>query len=94
MEKKHYLTLDIEFLEFCKINKIDNIELFAKQTFTKGFTIMKYGEVPMTNGFLEKIVHTNDEQIEKLKKEIDRLKEKLNEYEKQEKPKNNNLYDE
>lgn len=93
MEKKHYLILDNEFLEFCKLNKIENIESYAKQTFTKGFTIMKYGEVPMSNGFLEKIVHTNDEQIDKLKKEIERLKEKLSHYEKQDKP-NSSLYDE
>jgi hypothetical protein len=46
MEKKHYLTLDKEFIQFCKLNDIENIDDLAKKTFSRGFTILKYGETP------------------------------------------------
>ena len=46
MKQKNYLTLDDEFIQFCKLNNIDNIEKLAKETFNKGFTILKYGDRP------------------------------------------------
>lgn len=50
MEKKFSLILDDEFMLYCKINNITDIEKLAKETFQKGFTILKYGEEP--KGFL------------------------------------------
>ena len=46
MEKKCYLTLDNEFLQYCKLNNIDDVEKLAKETFKKGFDILKYGIAP------------------------------------------------
>lgn len=40
------LTLDDEFLEYCKLNNIEDIEKFAREVFNQGFTIIKYGNVP------------------------------------------------
>lgn len=47
MEKKNYLTLDNEFIQYCKLNNINDIEKFARNVFNQGFTIIKYGEKPM-----------------------------------------------
>jgi hypothetical protein len=46
MKKKYSLTLDDEFIQYCELNKITDIEKMAKQTFNRGFTILKYGESP------------------------------------------------
>ena len=46
MVKKHTLILDNEFIQYCELNKIDNIDELAKQTFNKGFSFLKYGETP------------------------------------------------
>jgi len=46
MEKKNYLILDNEFLQFCKLNNIDDIERYAKKVFDIGFTTIKYDRVP------------------------------------------------
>ena len=40
------LTLDDEFLQYCKLNNIENIEKLARETFNQGFAILKYGRVP------------------------------------------------
>ena len=46
MEKKFYLTLSDEFIEFCRINDIDDVLKTANDVFNRGFTILKYGDVP------------------------------------------------
>ena len=46
MTEKNFLILDKEFLDYCKLNNITDIEKLARETFTKGFTILKYGETP------------------------------------------------
>lgn len=56
MKKKSSLTLDDEFLEYCRLNNIDDIEKLAKDTFNRGFTILKYGETPFGLKPTEKIV--------------------------------------
>lgn len=48
MKKKNSLTLDDEFIRYCEINKITDIEGTAKKIFQRGFTIEKYGETPTT----------------------------------------------
>lgn len=39
--------LDDEFLSYCKLNNIDDIDKLARETFNRGFTILKYGETPI-----------------------------------------------
>jgi len=56
MKKKSSLTLDDEFLENCRLNNIDDVEKLAKDTFNRGFTILKYGETPFGLKPTEKIV--------------------------------------
>lgn len=46
MVKKYYLTLDNEFIQYCKLNNIEDIETKAKEVFKQGFTILKYGSEP------------------------------------------------
>jgi hypothetical protein len=46
MKKKSFLILDDEFIQYCDINNIDDIEKLAKQIFDRGFSLLKYGEVP------------------------------------------------
>jgi len=46
MEKKHSLILDNEFIRYCELNDIEDVEKLAKETFQRGFTLLKYGEVP------------------------------------------------
>lgn len=47
MKKKYSLILDDEFINYCKINNINDIETTAKKVFKRGFDILKYGEVPL-----------------------------------------------
>jgi len=44
MEKKYSLTLDKEFIQYCKINDIKDVEKHAKMVFSRGFAIFKYGD--------------------------------------------------
>ena len=46
MEKKHTLILDSEFIQYCELNKIDNVDKLAQETFNRGFSLLKYGETP------------------------------------------------
>ena len=41
------LILDDEFIQFCKLNKIEDIEKTARETFKRGFDLLKYGNIPM-----------------------------------------------
>jgi len=40
------LILDDEFIQFCKLNKIEDIEKTARETFKRGFDLLKYGNIP------------------------------------------------
>ncbi len=46
MVKKYTLTLDKEFIQYCELNNIKDIDKKAKEVFNRGFTILKYGETP------------------------------------------------
>ena len=46
MEKNLSLMLDKEFIEYCELNKIEDITKLAAQVFQRGFTLLKYGETP------------------------------------------------
>jgi hypothetical protein len=56
MNKRNLLTLGDEFLEYCRLNDIKDVEKLAKETFQRGFTILKYGETPYGIKGSEKIV--------------------------------------
>ena len=46
MKKKNTLILDDEFISYCELNRIEDIDKLAKETFNRGFTLLKYGETP------------------------------------------------
>lgn len=46
MAKKYTLTLDKEFVQYCELNDIQDVDKKAKETFNRGFTLLKYGETP------------------------------------------------
>lgn len=63
MKKKNLLILDDEFIQYCEINNIQDIDKLAKETFNKGFTILKYGNKPNVDenaGWKEKIRDINN----------------------------------
>jgi hypothetical protein len=47
MRKKFTLTLGDEFIQYCELNNINDVEKLAKEIFNKGFTILKYGDKPI-----------------------------------------------
>lgn len=47
MKKKTSLTLDNEFLLYCELNNIDDVEKLAKETFNRGFSLLKYPDTPI-----------------------------------------------
>lgn len=68
MKMKSYLMLDDEFIQYCKLNNIEDVEKFAKQVFDKGFTIIKHGEkpkisLPLTEGRLKTNVKKQNELV-------------------------------
>jgi hypothetical protein len=64
MKKKSSLILDNEFLLYCEINGIEDIDKLAKETFERGFSLLKYGETPTGNSTIkEKIVEVIKEVI-------------------------------
>ena len=45
-KKNISLILDDEFIQFCELNEIEDIEKLAKETFKRGFDLLKYGNMP------------------------------------------------
>jgi hypothetical protein len=77
MNQKNYLTLDNEFISYCELNGVKDIEKLAKEIFNRGFHIIKYGETP--NGFsTDKIItketpitiNSQGEEVKKLKENL------------------------
>jgi vacuolar-type H+-ATPase subunit I/STV1 len=59
MKKKSSLILDDEFILYCQLNKIENIDKLAKDVFNKGFTQLKYPDTPVSSTkerIVEKVV--------------------------------------
>ena len=67
MKQKNNLILDNEFLQYCEINNIDNIEKLAKETFNRGFTILKYGETPFGNQKVKEVIKEVEKIVEVIK---------------------------
>jgi len=40
------LTLDKDFIHYCELNEIEDIKKLAKETFKRGFDLLKYGRIP------------------------------------------------
>lgn len=65
MEKKFLLTLDNEFIEYCRVNNIEDVEKFAKEIFKKAFMELKYTKVPIVKLKTEtKVVESKVTKIE------------------------------
>lgn len=89
--KKNYLTLNDEFIKYCEINNINDVEKFADKLFQRGFTIEKYGETPKGIKISSSENKLYEDEINKLKNEIAELKIKLEEKKGKE---DKNIYDE
>lgn len=78
MKKKNYLMLDDEFLLYCKLNNIEDVDKLAKEIFNRGFTLIKYGETPIKITAPEpKII---EKVVEKIKEvPIEKIVEKIKE---------------
>ena len=71
MEKKHTLTLDKEFLLYCELNNIKDVNKIANETFSRGFSLLKYGETPSGNSVeKEKIIEVIKEIPIEIVKEV------------------------
>lgn len=81
------LILDNEFLQYCKLNNIEDIEKLAKETFNRGFAILKYGMVPSGTKIKEMV----EEKIKKNPDVVKAVTETVIEITKADK---DNLYDE
>jgi hypothetical protein len=77
MKPKQPLILDKEFIDYCKLNNITDIEKTAKDVFNRGFTILKFGEIPTGNKTIERI----EVPVEKIVY-VDKVIEKIIEIEK------------
>jgi hypothetical protein len=74
MEKKHTLILDKEFTQFCELNNITDIGKQAQETFNRGFSLLKYGEIPNGNKIRE-IVEVPKETIKEVIVEVEKIVE-------------------
>ncbi len=75
MVKKYTLTLDKEFIQYCELNNIQDIDKKAKEVFNRGFTILKYGETP--SHIKGKEVTIEKEVIKEVEKIVEVTVEKL-----------------
>ena len=80
METKYSLTLDKDFVEYCRINNIDDVEKLAKDTFKTGFDMLKYGKKLQTilHPPLPKLSNKESLPPEKIDEVIRKTKDKIN----------------
>ena len=74
MKPKSTLILDSEFIQYCELNKIDNVDKLAQETFNRGFSLLKYGETPTGNRTKE-IVEVTKEVIKEVIVEVEKIVE-------------------
>jgi len=74
MKPKITLILDNEFIQYCELNKIDNVDKLAQETFNRGFSLLKYGETPTGNRTKE-IVEITKEVIKEVVVEVEKIVE-------------------
>ena len=59
------LILDDEFLQYCELNHIEDVQKLAIETFKQGFDILKYGSTPSIDLKLQtKVVNTEVRKIQ------------------------------
>ena len=46
MKQKISLILDKEFIQYCELNEVEDVKKLAKETFKRGFDLLKYGSMP------------------------------------------------
>ena len=56
MKSKNTLILDNEFVQYCQLNNITNIDKQAQETFSRGFSLLKYGETPSGNSVIKEVI--------------------------------------
>jgi hypothetical protein len=66
-------TYKNDILNYCKVNNIEDIDLFVKQCFKQGFDIKKYGFLGKTDEVKERIVEV--EVIKEVEKIVEVVKE-------------------
>ena len=74
MKPKSTLILDNEFIQYCELNKIVNVDKLAQETFNRGFSLLKYGETPNGNRVKE-IVEVQKEVIKEIFVEVEKIVE-------------------
>ena len=74
MKPKSMLILDNEFIQYCELNKIVNVDKLARETFNRGFSLLKYGEVPNSNRVRE-VVEVTKEVIKEVIVEVEKIVE-------------------
>lgn len=82
MEIKINGVLKNEIIDYCFINKIDNVEDFTINMVKQGLTVEKYGSTPMNNNLepkvIEKVIRVSDDvKIDELLTENDGLKKDI-----------------
>lgn len=70
MKKKNILTLDDEFTKYCELNGIIDIEKLAKETFNRGFSLLKYGETPTNNVKTKEVIKEVPVEVEVIREVI------------------------
>jgi Mg/Co/Ni transporter MgtE len=75
MKKKNSLTLDNEFIQYCELNNITDIDKLAKETFEKGFSLLKYGETPKVARGKDKIIEKEIVKKVEVEKIVEVIKE-------------------
>jgi hypothetical protein len=48
--------LDNEFIQYCELNNIKDINKTAQETFNRGFSLLKYGETPMGGSIIQEVI--------------------------------------
>jgi len=56
MKPKSTLILDNEFIQYCELNNIKDINKIAQETFNRGFSLLKYGETPMGGSIIQEVI--------------------------------------
>jgi hypothetical protein len=56
MKPKSTLILDNEFIQYCELNNIKDINKTAQETFNRGFSLLKYGETPMGGSIIQEVI--------------------------------------
>ncbi len=74
MKPKSTLILDNEFIQYCELNKIIDPNKLAQETFNRGFSLLKYGEVPNSNRVRE-VVEVQKEVIKEVIVEVEKIVE-------------------